>query len=204
MMNAGICDDYPRLAERIGEAKWEIVGHGYRQRSLQADGKEVELIESCLERVREFYGSRPRGWLGPGLKETPDTPEILKAAGVEYVCDWTLDDVPDWLATRHGPLIAVPYTVEINDVPIYAIQQHSSDEIERRFRDTLECYAEEAKHQPRILTIGLHPHIIAVPHRIAYLRRTVDALKSRSDTIFMTGAQIADWFAASDTAGRGR
>ena len=204
VMNAGICDDYPRLAERIGEAKWEIVGHGYRQRSLQADGKEAELIESCLERVREFYGSRPRGWLGPGLKETPDTPEILKAAGVEYVCDWTLDDVPDWLATRHGPLIAVPYTVEINDVPIYAIQQHSSDEIERRFRDTLECYAEEAKHQPRILTIGLHPHIIAVPHRIAYLRRTVDALKSRSDTIFMTGAQIADWFAASDTARRSR
>ena len=204
VMNAGICDDYPRLAERIGEAKWEIVGHGYRQRSLQADGKEAELIESCLERVREFYGSRPRGWLGPGLKETPDTPEIMKPAGVEYVCDWTLDDVPDWLATRHGPLIAVPYTVEINDVPIYAIQQHSSDEIERRFRDTLECYAEEAKHQPRILTIGLHPHIIAVPHRIAYLRRTVDALKSRSDTIFMTGAQIADWFAASDTARRSR
>lgn len=197
VMNAGICDDYPRLAERIGEAGWEIMGHGYRQKPLAADGSEAELIEACLERVRKFYGRPPRGWLGPGLKETADTPEILKAAGIEYVCDWTLDDVPDWLATKHGPLVAVPYTVEINDVPIYAIQQHSSDEIERRFRDTLECYAEEAQRQPRIFTIALHPHIIAVPHRIAYLRRMIDELKARPDTIFMTGARIADWFVAA-------
>jgi peptidoglycan/xylan/chitin deacetylase (PgdA/CDA1 family) len=201
VMNAGICDDYPRLAERVGEAGWEIVGHGYRQRPLQADGKEAELIESCLERVRKFYGKRPRGWLGPGLKETADTPEILKSCGVDHVFDWTLDDLPDWLTTKHGPLLSIPYTVEINDVPVFAIQQHSSEEFYTRFRDTLECYAEESKRQPRILTMGLHPHIIAVPHRIAYLRRMIDELKARPDTVFMTGSQIADWFVAADAAG---
>lgn len=202
LMNAGICDDYPRLAEKIGEAGWEIVGHGYRQRAVQNDGREAELIESSLERLDRFYGKRPRGWLGPGLKETADTPDILKAAGIDYLCDWVLDDLPDWMSTKHGPLVCVPYTLEINDVPIFAIQQHSSDEIERRFRDTLECLGEEAKSQPRILTLGLHPHLIAVPHRIGYLRRIVDGLKARADTIFMSGAQIADWFVAADAAGR--
>lgn len=198
ILNAGICDDYPRLAERVGEAGWEIMGHGYRQRPLQADGKEAELIESCLERVRKFFGKRPRGWLGPGLKETPDTPDILKACGIDYVCDWTLDDLPDWMTTKHGRLLSIPYTVEINDVPVFAIQEHSSQEFYARFRDTLECYAEEARRQPRILTIALHPHIIAVPHRIAYLRRMIDELIGRPDTVFMTGAQIADWFTAAE------
>lgn len=204
VMNARICDDYPRLAERVARAGWEIMGHGLTQRALQNDGKEAELIEACLERIERFYGKRPRGWLGPGLKETADTPDILKAAGIDYVCDWVLDDLPDWMTTKHGPLICVPYTLEINDVPIFAIQQHPSDEIYRRFRDTVECFGEEAKKQPRILTIALHPHLIAVPHRIAYLRRMLDELKSRSDTLFMTGAQIADWFAAADAAGKTR
>ena len=200
LMNAGICDDYPRLAEKIAEINWEIVGHGYRQRAVQSDGKEAELIEASLQRLDKFYGRRPRGWLGPGLKETADTPDILKSVGIEYLCDWTLDDLPDWMTTKHGPLICIPYTLELNDVPLFAIQQHSSDEIYRRFRDTLECLAEEARSQPRILTIGLHPHLIAVPHRIGYLRRMIDELSSRSDTVFMTGAQIADWFIAAEAA----
>jgi allantoinase len=202
VINAGICDDYPRLATRVGEANWEIVGHGFRQRAAQSDGKEAEIIASSLDRLGKFYGRRPRGWLGPGLKETADTPDILKAAGIEYVADWVIDDLPHWMNTKHGPLICMPYTLELNDVPLFAIQNHSSSEIHRRFRDTLECFGEEAKKQPRILTIGLHPHLIAVPHRIGYLRRMVDELQSRSDTIFMSGAQIADWFVVADAAGK--
>jgi allantoinase len=196
-MNAGVCDDYPRLAEKIGEAKWEIVAHGLRQRSLQGEADEAELIERCLARLAQFYGRRPRGWLGPGLRETMDTPDLLKAAGIEYVCDWVIDDLPHWMTTRHGPLICMPYTLEINDSPIYAVQQQSSDDMLRRVRDTLECFAEEVKAQPRVLTIALHPHLIAVPHRIVHLRRIVDELQSRSDTVFMTGSAIADWFVAA-------
>ena len=33
---------------------------------------------------------KPRGWMGPGFAETFDTPDILKAAGIEYVLG--LDD----------------------------------------------------------------------------------------------------------------
>ena len=55
-INANVCDDYPRLAERVGEAGWEIVGHGLTQRSLQAEGaREVEVIEQSLEQGRPPY-----------------------------------------------------------------------------------------------------------------------------------------------------
>ena len=202
IINAGICDDYPQLAARVAKANWEIVGHGFRQRAVQSDGKEAEMVAASLDRLAKFYGRRPRGWLGPGLKETADTPDILKAAGIEYVADWVIDDLPHWMSTKHGPLICMPYTLEINDAPMFTIQYHSSDEIHRRLRDTLECFAEEVKRQTRILTLALHPHLIAVPHRIGYLRHMIDELRSRSDTIFMTGAQIADWFVAADAAGR--
>jgi len=204
-INAGVCDDYPRLAERVGEARWEIVGHGYRQRSLQAEGAgEREVIERSLERLERFYGVRPRGWLGPGLKETLDTPDHLKAAGIDYLCDWVIDDLPDWMETRHGPLICMPYTLELNDATLYAVQQHPSDAMHRRMQDSLACLGRELARQPRILTLALHPHLIGVPHRIVYLERMIDELQSRSDTVFMTGAGIADWFVAADARARGK
>jgi hypothetical protein len=48
------------------------------------------------------------------------------------------------------------------------------------------------------MALGLHPHLIGVPHRIGYLERMIDDLLGRDDTIFMTGSQIADWFVAAD------
>jgi peptidoglycan/xylan/chitin deacetylase (PgdA/CDA1 family) len=200
-INAAVCDDYPRLAERVGRAGWEVVGHGYTQRSLQADAaREAEVITQSLERLARFYGSRPRGWLGPGLKETLDTPDHLKAAGIEYLCDWVIDDLPHWMNTRHGRFICMPYTLELNDSVLYAVQQHPSDALYRRTHDSVKCFERELTHQPRILTLALHPHLIAVPHRMTYLERVIDELQSRSDTIFMTGGKIADWFVAADAA----
>ena len=95
-------------------------------------------------------------------------------------------------------MVAMPYTFELNDVPLYAVQYDSTDEIVKRVEATLVVFAEEMKHQPRIMTFGLHPHLIGVPHRIGYLERMVDDLLGRDDTIFMTGGQIADWFVEAD------
>jgi hypothetical protein len=63
-----------------------------------------------------------------------------------------------------------------------------------RLRDTLQWFDHELQKGPRIITLGLHPHLIAVPHRIVYLEKMLDLLQERTDVIFMTGGQIADWF----------
>jgi peptidoglycan/xylan/chitin deacetylase (PgdA/CDA1 family) len=200
-INAAVCDDYPRLAERVAEAQWEVVGHGYWQRSLQSEGgEERQVIDKSLERLKRFFGVRPRGWLGPGLKESLDTPDHLKAAGIDYVCDWVIDDLPNWMETRHGPLICMPYTLELNDSTLYAVQEHPSDAFHQRMRDSLATFDRELAREPRILTLALHPHLVAVPHRMVYLERMIDELAERNDAIFMTGSGIADWFVAADAA----
>ena len=182
------------MAESIRQAGWEIVGHGLRQRSIQEETDERKLIRECLDKLETYYGARPRGWLGPGLRETAETPDILRAEGVEYLCDWVLDDLPHWMTTKHGPIICMPYTLELNDSPMYAIQYQDSNDYYKRFRDTIETFEKELLTNPRILTIATHPHLIGVPHRIGTLERIIDELLGRNDTIFMTGSQIADWF----------
>ena len=38
--------------------------------------------------------ARPRGWLGPGLSETRQTPTLLAEAGFTHLLDWCADDQP--------------------------------------------------------------------------------------------------------------
>jgi allantoinase len=199
-LNAGVIEAYPRVAEAILDAGWEVIGHGLHQRSLQAERSEAAVLDEALERLRAFAGKPVQGWLGPGLKESHETPDLLKARSLRYVCDWVVDDLPAWMDTAHGPLIAMPYSLEINDSVIYAVEKHASPEMWRRLEDTLSVLEPELERQPRVLTLGLHPHLIGVPHRFVYLEKMLDRLAAHPGAVFMTGQQIADWFEACSPA----
>lgn len=196
--NAGVIQAYPQAAHAMHEAGWEFIGHGVHQRSLNhGDGSsEEDLIATSLEMIRQFTGRKPRGWLSPGLRETYDTPELLRRQGVEYVFDWVVDDVPHWMQTRDGPLLSLPYNLEVNDSIIYAIERHSSDEMYERLTRTLALFEREARTHPRVLALGLHPHLIGVPHRFASFERMLDLLMKSPQVCFLTGSQIADWYVA--------
>lgn len=201
--NASVIDAYPACAEAMLDAGWEFIGHGVHQRSIQETGDEAAIIQLALDKIARFTGKRPRGWLGPGLRETFDTPDLLKAAGVDFVFDWVLDDLPCWMTTKHGPLLAMPYSLELNDSVIYAVERHSSSEIYRRLVDTVEAFDWELRAQPRVLTLALHPHLIGAPHRVGYLQKMIDLLLDRGDVIFVTGGAIADWFVEAERAAAG-
>jgi len=197
-INAGVIEAYPACAEAMLKAGWEFVGHGMHQKSMQSETDEAGLIAAALDVLQTFTGTRTRGWLSPGLKESNDTPDILKSLGIDYLFDWVIDDLPTWMTTKSGPLLAMPYNLEINDSIVYAVEKHATGEMYDRFANTVRTFEREAEQNPRVLAIGLHPHLIAVPHRIGYLERMVDDLLARDDTIFMTGGQIANWFVAAD------
>ena len=65
------------------------------------------------------------------------------------------------------------------------------------------CLERELEQNPRVLSIGLHPHLAGVPHRLYYLEQALDMLMRRDDTIFVTSGEIADWFLATDKTGPG-
>jgi peptidoglycan/xylan/chitin deacetylase (PgdA/CDA1 family) len=195
-INASVIDVYPGLAEAVLEADWEFIGHGMHQRALGEEADEATLIAAALERLETFTGKRPRGWMSPGWSETFDTLDHLRANGIEYVCQWVIDDVPTRLKTRHGPMVSLPYGLDINDSVVFAIEKHASSEMRLRIEETIRTFEREITEQgqPRVLTIPLHPHLSGVPHRINHLSAVIDQLMSRSDTVFMNGSQILDWY----------
>jgi hypothetical protein len=200
--NAEVADVYPTLAKEVLEAGWEFVGHGWFQRSLKQVEDETAEIGRCLARLEQLTGRKTRGWFGAGGGETERTPDLLKAAGLDFIHDWVVDDLPFWITTQHGPLVGLPYTWELNDVPIWAVQSQSSDELHKRLEWSLAVLERETARQPRVVTLGLHPHIVGVPHRAYWLEKSLDLLQSRRDVVFMTSSGIADWFVAADKGAR--
>lgn len=196
IMNARFPAIYPTAAKAAVEAEWSIIGHSVVQRSLALENDEVKTIGESLSILESELGYRPRGWLGPGFGETLNTPDHLNAAGIEFVLEWMVDDLPAWMHTKHGPMMALPYALDLNDVTIFALEKHTANEYVKRFEDTLSVFELETECNPRVLTLALHPHIIGVPYRFGALCKVLDILQKRSDTIFMTADQIADWFKA--------
>lgn len=197
LLNASIVQTYPQLAEQLLADGWEFVGHGLTQRALSQENDEEAIIAESLHILRTFSGQAVRAWLGPGLAETGKTPEVLMRHKVDCVHDWVVDDVPHWMATAEGPMIALPYTLDLNDVPIYAIGNEPSSAMYDRLADTLAQFDAEAFSAVRVLTLALHPHLIGVPHRALYFGRMLDLLLARDDVDFVTSSQLADWFSAA-------
>lgn len=199
--NAGVIDAYPQAAAAMRDAGWEFIGHGMHQKAMNhVEGGEETLIRACLDKIAAFTGKRVRGWLSPGLRETADTVDILSRVGVDYVCDWVVDDRPSWMHTTGKPLIAMPYNLEINDSIIYAIERHATGEMAKRLEFTFRRFERECRNSAIVLAIGLHPHLISVPHRIHELDRMLDLLTASADVGFFTGGELSDWYAQASPA----
>jgi hypothetical protein len=44
------------------------------------------------------------------------------------------------------------------------------------------------------MAMAVHPYIMGVAHRAKYFRRIFETIRKKSDVLFWTGGQIADWF----------
>lgn len=196
-INGSAIRAYEPVSRAALERKWEFMGHGFGQRNMQKVKDEREDIDKTTEAIRAFAGRAPRGWLGPGLTETWNTPDILVEAGYEYVCDWVLDDQPVLLKTRGRPIVSVPYTQECNDVAMMLIQHHPASEYRNRAIDQFNQLRADAKDSARVMALVVHPYIMGAPHRLRYFREALEHIQSHADAVFWTGEKILDWYTAA-------
>ena len=193
-INARVCEDYPRIAKACREAGWEFMGHSYDQRPMHTEPDPGAMIRRSVRILREFTGKRPLGWMGPGLTEQLDTPELLQAAGVRYIADWVIDDEPCTIRTRGGSLVTMPYTLELNDIAMMVVQHHAAKEWEDRCMDYFDRLYREGKERAKVMAIAVHPYISGVPHRIKYYESVLRRIARQKGALMWNGAQILDWY----------
>jgi len=193
-INGACIESYAAIAEAARARGWEFIGHGYTQKNMQKVDDERQAIRDTADAIARYTGKPPRGWLGPGLTETWDTPDILAEEGYEYVCDWVLDDQPVVLKTRSGTIVNIPYTQECNDVAMMLIQHHPAREYYERAIDQFAQLYEDARDSARVMALVVHPYIMGVPHRVRHFRRIFEEIHGRDGVVFRTGEEILDGY----------
>lgn len=196
-LNSEVCRQHPEIIAEAVSLGWELMGHGQTNalRINEMDGeRERTAIVDALDVIEEACGQRPTGWLGPGLAETWHTLEFLHAAGIRYVCDWVNDDQPYRMDIGDPPLIALPYSLQANDVPAYFDMKATVPEFERTLKDQFDVLYREGEASGRVMAIAVHPFLTGQPHRIGALDRALDHICSHEGVWLATASEIADHY----------
>jgi hypothetical protein len=116
-----------RIASAALDAGFEFMGHGFVQWPMHKIENQADAIKRSVETISKFAGKPPRSWERPGLTEIKETLNLLRLNGIEYVADWVIDDLPQDIATPHGTITTIPYSVETKDIAIHALQHLPSE-----------------------------------------------------------------------------
>ncbi len=202
-LNSDVCDYYPQIIEAGNRLGWEWMGHG-RNNSEPLGGldeaEERALIQAVVSRIASGTGMAPRGWLGPALTETFNTPDLLAEAGIDYVCDWTNDEQPYRMQVKTGAMFSIPYSTEINDIPAILGGKQSGESFGRMIRDQFDVLYEDGAVSGRVMSICLHPFLIGHPHRSKYLAEALAHITSRQEVWLATGSEIIDAYKTVESA----
>lgn len=197
-LNAEIGIYYPRIMQAMIDLDWELMGHGLTNSKIMS-GLEIEAERKLIldtRKVIEDWGRKMHGWLGPGLTETFNTPDLLKECGVEYVADWVNDDLP---YRFNNGLYSIPYSIEINDMPLFNMPSISIEDFKRRICDSFDVLYAEGATNGRVLGIALHPFLIGAAHRIKYLDEALQYIAGHDKVWFATGDEIIRAYKAQET-----
>ena len=194
--NLAVFEHYPDIGKAMADRGWEIMSHGiYNTRYLSSlsEEEEREFYVDCVETLRRHTGQQLRGMLGPAVSNTIRTPDLMADAGLTYHADWLHDDQPIPIHVEKGRLVSVPYSIELNDVPVF-LHHYDTDDFVAMVKAQFDTLYEEGSVSGRVMALALHPYLMGMPHRIDGLEEILDYLLGHDLVWQTTASEIADYF----------
>jgi allantoinase len=200
-INAELAQKYPALVETLAARGDEILGHSWNMDTPHVsnvdEATEKAVVDRSLAVLREATGQAIRGWLSPGKLQSTNTPDLIKAAGIEYCCDWVNDELPYRFHTAHGDLWNLSLTSEIEDRFVVMDNLHAESSWADQVIDAFDLLLAEAKAQGgRVLALSLHPWVMGQPHRMKHLERVLAHIAASQEVWNAAPGALIDAFAA--------
>lgn len=195
LLNTEVYDHAPDLMTYARDKGCEIIAHGLTNSDTLA-GRSPEderaYLAAVAARIAKEEGAPPAGWSSPWLSHTATTPESLKACGYSYVLDLGMDDQPVWLRSDNGPLLCVPYALELNDSTTIIGRQASAGDFAAMIIDQFDEMLDQSAEQPLVMAVAIHSFISGQPFRLRTLTRALDHIAGKSDQCWLaTPGRIA-------------
>ena len=197
-MDALTAEHYPYLVQYCQQRGCEIIGHGLSVSrmitSRMSEAEERDYIRTSIDVLTQATGRAPVGWFGPEYGESERTPQLLAAAGFNYVCDWANDEQPYRMSTAEGDLVSLPIALELDDVHALWERRVPVDRYGTMLSESFEGLYQDGAKTGRLLVLNLHPWLIGQPFRIGFLDAALGSMMQRQGVWAAHGSAIVDWF----------
>ena len=193
LLNSLVSANFPDLVERIKQRGDDVCTHGRTNAERLGElweQDEARVIAKSTEMLTKHFGARPTGWMGPGAAESRVTSDLIKEAGYTHNLGWPVDDQPIWLRTRSGPLLSVPYPMELNDMGTNVMRDHTGQEFADMVVEQFDEMVEQCAEQPLVMAVALHTFVCGQPFRLRPLRKALQHCVGHklSDRVWWTRA----------------
>ena len=195
LLNADVVEHYPQIIEAGRLRNWAWLAHGKTNSMLHTDlapDEEHRFLKGVVATIEQATGQRLKGWMGPGLTETFETPRILKELGLSYVLDWTADDQPFPLNVPE--MISVPYSVELNDLILFGPRGFTGEEFHQAVVDQFDQLYADSAESGRVMALALHPFTMGQAFRAKYLDKALAYIASHDGVWLTTSDEIAEHY----------
>ncbi|MGH8881046.1 MAG: polysaccharide deacetylase family protein, partial [Stackebrandtia sp.] len=202
LLNSEVCEHYPQIIEAGKSRDWAWLAHGKTNSQLPAEipaDEERAYLTEIVETIERATGRRPKGWMGPALNHTFQTPSLLAELGLSYLLDWTADDQP--FALNVPGMLSVPYSVELNDIGLFTLKSHTGPQVARMLIDQFDQLYADSADSGRVMALALHPFVIGQAFRNRYLDEALEYIANHSGVWLATSDEIAEYYARNHTAG---
>jgi peptidoglycan/xylan/chitin deacetylase (PgdA/CDA1 family) len=193
-----VADHHPGLLATIARGGHIVAAHGWSQGTLpayQSEDAEAADIARCVEVLTLTTGTPPLGWLSPRCTPSPHTSRLLAKAGFRWHADMFDSDLPYRIDTEAGPLLGMPFTMEVNDMPLYVRYGNEPDAFTRTLDRIVSGW-------PRLgspfgcLDITVHAHVFGRPYGALALLDSLAAVRRHGWCWLTDHARMTEVFAA--------
>jgi hypothetical protein len=186
----------PKSLKVAQEAGHEIAPHSYAQNIIPAlltPGEERANLDLTLDRLASVVGRDAlRGWLSPRCTPSDQTARLLAEAGIQWFSDVFDRDVP-YLQETTGSLVWLPFTMDVNDLPLYMKHGQPPRRLLETFTDTL-AWTEAHECGVAHLDVTVHAHVFGRPYGAWVFDEICASLVRRPEIWTPTRSEYAKWF----------
>jgi len=165
MISGALAERTPDTVKAIASAGHEIVAHAYAQdivpAALTPEADRADIAKTT-ELLASVAGARPKGWISPRGTPGRDSARHLLDAGYEWQGDVFDDDRPYVQQFEQGRIVAIPLTMEINDLPHAMRFGRSPRQFVEAFDDLL-GHVLAAEEQALMIDVTAHAHCYGRP-----------------------------------------
>ena len=201
-----VAERYPALPAAIAGRGHVVAAHAWCQGTLPpylSPEAEWADIVRCREVLAATAGTPPLGWLSPRCTPSGETSRFLARAGFRWHADMFDSDVPYRVETAEGTLVGMPFTMEVNDMPLYVRYGNAPEAFTGVLRRLLDGWPQR-HNAPGIIDVTVHAHVFGRPFGAIELRAALDLIRPIDWAWPTTHAALAELYAPSATRAAAR